>query len=99
MPFTPNPNLDPKKKSAQLTPDPIEQEPDLALESDAPETEFAQEPEVTTASEPVDSKPEAAAEDPESTIGTGTSMALGCVAGTVVLIGFGLLFLFLSTLF
>lgn len=35
----------------------------------------------------------------ESTIGTGTSMALGCVAGTVVLIIFGLLFLFLSTLF
>lgn len=35
----------------------------------------------------------------ESTIGTGTSMALGCIAGTVVLIIFGLLFLFLSTLF
>lgn len=34
----------------------------------------------------------------ESTIGTGTSMALGCIAGTIVLIGFGLLFLFLSTL-
>ena len=34
----------------------------------------------------------------ESTVGTGTSMALGCIAGTVVLIIFGLLFLFLSTL-
>lgn len=34
----------------------------------------------------------------ESTIGTGTSMALGCIAGTVLLIVFGLLFLFLSTL-
>lgn len=33
----------------------------------------------------------------ESTIGTGTSMALGCIAGTVLLIAFGLLFLFLST--
>lgn len=41
--------------------------------------------------------PETPPED-ESTIGTGTSMALGCIAGTVVLIGFGLLFLFLSTL-
>lgn len=41
--------------------------------------------------------PETPSED-ESTIGTGTSMALGCIAGTVVLIGFGLLFLFLSTL-
>lgn len=35
----------------------------------------------------------------ESTIGTGTSMALGCIAGTVVLIAVGLLFLFISTLF
>jgi hypothetical protein len=46
-------------------------------------------PEQSAAAEPV-------AE--ESTIGTGTSMALGCIAGTVVLIIFGLLFLFLSTL-
>lgn len=57
-----------------------------------------------TSSEPVDtalSTPTAGAvaegED-ESTIGTGTSMALGCIAGTVVLIIFGLLFLALSRL-
>lgn len=42
--------------------------------------------------------PPAAAPVDESTIGTGTSMALGCIAGTVLLIVFGLLFLFLSTL-
>lgn len=34
---------------------------------------------------------------PEPTVGTGTSMALGCIAGTVVLIGIGLLILFLSS--
>ena len=50
--------------------------------------------EATADAQQVDS----AAEDPESTIGTGTSMALGCVAGTILLIGFGLLFLFISTL-
>jgi hypothetical protein len=43
-------------------------------------------------------QPAAAEVTEESTIGTGTSMALGCIAGTVVLIIFGLLFLFLSTL-
>lgn len=44
----------------------------------------------------------AAATDPaveESTIGTGTSMALGCIAATIVLIGIGLLFLAISTFF
>lgn len=52
-------------------------------------------------SEP-ESKQPAGAVDPaadESTIGTGTSMALGCIAGTVLLIVFGLLFLLISTLF
>lgn len=34
----------------------------------------------------------------ESTIGTGTSMALGCIAGTALIILFGLAFLALSTL-
>lgn len=50
--------------------------------------------------EPESKEPSAPAEDSveESTIGTGTSVALGCIAGTIVLIGFGLLFLFLSTL-
>ena len=36
-------------------------------------------------------KPPAA--DDESTVGTGTSIALGCVAGTIVLIIFGLIFI------
>ena len=51
--------------------------------------------------EPESKEPAAPAEPAadESTIGTGTSMALGCIAGTVVLIGFGLLFLLISTLF
>lgn len=35
----------------------------------------------------------------ESTIGTGTSMALGCIAGTVLLILFGLAFLALNAIF
>lgn len=54
-----------------------------------------------TAGETVESTVVSAAESTpvdESTIGTGTSMALGCIAGTVLLIIFGLLFLFISTL-
>ncbi len=42
--------------------------------------------------------PAVSAVEDESTIGTGTSMALGCIAGTVVLIIFGLLFLAISRL-
>lgn len=51
--------------------------------------------------EPESKEPEAAATpgEDESTIGTGTSMALGCIAGTIVLIGVGLLFFFISTFF
>lgn len=55
----------------------------------------------TLATQPGEPEAEASPEtpqEPESTIGTGTSMALGCIAGTVLLIGFGLLFLFISTL-
>ena len=48
---------------------------------------------VVTTDSPVVPVPE-----DESTIGTGTSMALGCIAGTVLLIIFGLLFLAVSTL-
>jgi hypothetical protein len=41
-----------------------------------------------------------AATDPNApTIGTGTSIALGCVAGTVVLIVIGLLYLLIAALF
>jgi hypothetical protein len=61
-------------------------QPDVAPEH------LVAEPESTTEEIPVDP----AANEP--TIGTGTSMALGCIAGTVLLIGFGLLFLFLTTL-
>jgi hypothetical protein len=58
-------------------------------------------PPTDTAEPAIESAAPPPAADPaaeESTIGTGTSMALGCIAGTVVLIIFGLLFLFLSTL-
>lgn len=50
--------------------------------------------------EPESKEPASPAETPadEPTIGTGTSMALGCIAGTILLIGFGLLFLFFTTL-
>lgn len=51
--------------------------------------------------EPIVAAPEPTtpvAED-ESTIGTGTSMALGCIAGTMLLILFGLAFLALNAIF
>lgn len=38
------------------------------------------------------------AEDSESTVGTGTSIALGCVFGTIVLIVIGLIILGIATL-
>lgn len=57
---------------------------------EAPENLVA-EPESKESTEATAPSPEE-----ESTIGTGTSMALGCIAGTAVLIVFGLLFLFLS---
>lgn len=65
---------------------PLNPQPEIA-----PETPVA-EPESTPAVDPSKTQEE------ESTIGTGTSMALGCIAGTVLLIAFGLLFLFISTL-
>jgi hypothetical protein len=37
--------------------------------------------------------PETPPAESESTVGTGTSIALGCIAGTIVLIIFGLIFL------
>jgi hypothetical protein len=37
--------------------------------------------------------PETPSVESESTVGTGTSIALGCIAGTIVLIIFGLIFL------
>ena len=48
--------------------------------------------------EPESKEPVATPDGPEdeSTIGTGTSMALGCIAGTILLIVFGLLFLLVS---
>lgn len=63
----------------------LDPQPDVAPEN------LVAEPESKEAGAPVDSAGN------ESTIGTGTSMALGCIAGTVLLIAFGLLFLFLST--
>lgn len=66
---------------------------DVAPEVPAPIAEGA----VTPATVPTEG-PTANLPEDESTIGTGTSMALGCIAGTVVLIVFGLLFLALSRL-
>ncbi len=37
-------------------------------------------------------------EDSETTVGTGTSIALGCVFGTIVLIVIGLIFLVIASL-
>lgn len=62
-------------------------DPEDALETPVSKPESKESAEAT----------EAAAD--ESTIGTGTSMALGCIAGTVLLIVFGLLFLLISTFF
>jgi hypothetical protein len=39
------------------------------------------------------------AESEEPTIGTGTSIALGCVAGTILLIVIGLLYVLIAALF
>lgn len=67
----------------------------------APNPADTESPVVTTADPSADTpttNPTPATAEDESTIGTGTSMALGCIAGTVVLIAFGLLFLFISTL-
>ena len=38
------------------------------------------------------------ATDDESTVGTGTAMALGCIVGTALLIVFGLIFILVSSL-
>lgn len=38
-------------------------------------------------------------ENPDDTVGTGTSIALGCVAGTILLIIIGLIFLGIAALF
>lgn len=49
----------------------------------------------------LDSVPRPTEEDviaDDSTVGTGTSIALGCVVGTIVLILFGLIFLGIVTL-
>ncbi|HEV2073921.1 MAG TPA: hypothetical protein VGR29_09795 [Thermomicrobiales bacterium] len=56
-----------------------------------------------TASRAEDEAPAAGApstsdNDPSETVGTGTSIALGCVAGTILLIVFGLIFLALLAL-
>ncbi len=63
--------------------------------SDTPQIESSDETdEPSTAT----STPDPVEGVPESTVGTGTAMALGCIAGTVVLIGFGLIFLFFATM-
>lgn len=70
-------------ENTQLNPQPDESPEHLVAEPESKEPVKAGSPEA-----PAD----------ESTIGTGTSMALGCIAGTVLLIVFGLIFLFISTL-
>lgn len=56
------------------------------IEAGTPETPIIAAPEGQTA-----------AEGP--TIGTGTSLALGCVAGTVVLIVIGLIYILIASIF
>jgi len=64
-----------------------------------PSTGTAGQEQVTRAEVPVEpapatdaqDTPPAAGADEESTVGTGTSIALGCVAGTVLLIVLGLI--------
>lgn len=51
--------------------------------------------EPTTAEAAPRDEPSAA---PETTVGTGTAMALGCVVGTIILILFGLIFIFAATM-
>lgn len=41
----------------------------------------------------------AAAEESESTVGMGTSLALGCIAGTILLVVIGLIYVGLTALF
>lgn len=48
-----------------------------------------------TTPETVDGK----TEDPDDTVGTGTSIALGCIAGTILLIIIGLIFVAIAALF
>lgn len=72
-----------------------------------PETQMTHDEPVTGASvagEPAAPNAEAAIEgketppEPDTTVGTGTSIALGCIAGTVILIFIGLVFLAITAL-
>ncbi|MCA9834649.1 MAG: hypothetical protein KC435_11930 [Thermomicrobiales bacterium] len=68
-----------------------------------PETTETPDPSLPDTTDAIVESPESiakpqATEVPESTVGTGTAMALGCVAGTVVLILFGLIFLAVQAL-
>jgi hypothetical protein len=53
----------------------------------------------TTAPEPVIPVDTAAERDPDDTVGTGTSIALGCIAGTLLLIVIGLIFVGILAIF
>lgn len=70
-------------ENTQLNPQPEESPENLVAEPESKEPAVTGSPETAT---------------DESTIGTGTSMAIGCIAGTVLLIVFGLIILFISTL-
>lgn len=70
-------------ENTQLNPQPEESPENLVVEPESKEPVKAESPEA-----PAD----------ESTVGTGTSMAIGCIAGTVLLIVFGLIVLLISTL-
>jgi hypothetical protein len=48
---------------------------------------------------PVESEPATTDAAADPTVGTGSVIALGCIAGTLVLILFGLLFIALTALF
>lgn len=75
---------------------------------ETPATQAAHDEPVTGASiagEPAAPNAEQAIEgdktppEPDTTVGTGTSIALGCIAGTIILIFIGLVFLGITALF
>lgn|GEM_PF-2088436 len=73
-------------------------EPDAVVPSTGTSTQDslpAGEPSVTTPETPA-AGPDG---DPDDTVGTGTSIALGCIAGTILLIIVGLIFLGIAALF
>lgn len=71
---------------------------DPTIDNTSVEDQSASESALTTNEDSAPSTDAPTPAAPESTVGTGTAMALGCVAGTIVLILFGLIFLAVQAL-